>query len=146
MNIPDKSQVIAFGRHVVSFGMGGIAFIAAAHLFQNPTDATDAANAVTQVSHGFKEIMAGGATLISIGMGVIASIKTSPLLMLLKGASAVLTNKADVTQLSTADQQKVIEATDRLPKVAAIVTNDKTIAALTVSPTVVSTEQAVIKQ
>src|SRR5579872_3215259 len=117
MKIPDQTQVYAFGRHVVSYAMGGVTAISMAHLWQSPQDAANAANAINQVSHGFQEIVAGGGTLIALGMGVVAAIKSSPIVQMLMGAAAMLHSKVDTSKVSVEDQKTIMEATLKLPKV-----------------------------
>jgi hypothetical protein len=136
MKIPDQSQILAFSRHVVSYAMGGVTAISMAHLWQNPQDAANAASAINQVGHGFQEIVAGGGTLIALGMGVFAAVKSSPIVQMLMGAAALLHGKATAAGVSVEDQKTIMEATLRLPKVTGVSTNDAAVAATT-SPGIV---------
>jgi len=143
VKLPDQTQVLAFSRHVVSYSAGIVTAISAAHLWQYPTDAAAATAAIDQVGHGFADIVAGVATLASLGMGVMAAVKASPIVQMLVGAAALLKGRADPKKLSTQDQTTIMEATGTLPKVAAVVTNDPNVAAAT-SPVVVATSQVVL--
>lgn len=144
MQMPNQTQILAFSRHIPSFAAGAI-FYAATFGVVSSGDATTANHAITQISDGVKDIMAGVSALIPIGMGAWAAVKASPLVQMLMGAHALVSGAADPRKMSPDDQKVVMEATEKLPKVAAVVTNDKTIAATTASPNIVSTEQAVIK-
>lgn len=78
MNLPTQSQVVAFGRHVVTYAMGGISMLAAVHVL-SPTDATTATGAINQISTGVASIIAGVGTLVAIASGVYAAVTASPL-------------------------------------------------------------------
>ncbi len=131
MKIPDQSQVLAFGRHIISGAAGAVAYASLFHLFQNPADAANATQAINQIGHGFTEIIGGVGVLVPIGMGVIAAVKSSPIVQMLIGATALLRGKADASRLSTGDQKTLMEATLKLPKVVTIGTNDAAVAAAT---------------
>lgn len=124
MKIPDQSQVLAFGRHVVSGAAGAIAYASLFHLFQNPVDAGNATQAINQIGHGFGEIVGGVSVLVPIGMGVFAAIKTSPIVQMLMGAAALLKGKADPSKIAPSDQKTLMQATLLLPKVASIGQHD----------------------
>src|SRR6185312_1268783 len=76
MQFPSYGQITAFGRHVVSFSMGGIAFLTIAHIV-TAGQAGDATNAINQISSGVASIIAGVTTLVSIGSGVWAAVSAS---------------------------------------------------------------------
>lgn len=78
MELPTQAQVVAFGRHVVTFAMGGVTVLAAAHAL-SPTDATSATGAINQISSGVASIIAGVTTLIGIASGIYAAVSASPL-------------------------------------------------------------------
>lgn len=145
MNPPNitASQVWAFARHVPSFAAGAV-FYAAAFGTINATDASSANHAIAQISGGFSEIVAGVSVLVPIAMGALAALKSSPLVQMVLGAAAMLNGKASAANMSAADQKTIMEATSTLPKVDAVVTNDKLIAATT-PPKVVSAGQVAIK-
>ena len=131
MQIPNQSPVLAFGRHVVSAGSGAVAYASLLHLFQNPTDAQAATNAISQIGHGFSEIVGGSAVLVPIAMGVLAALKSSPLVQFALSAAAMLRAHSDTSNLTTDEQKTIMQATEKLPKVAQVVTNDPVIADIT---------------
>lgn len=137
MKMPDKSQVYAFGRHVVSGATGAIAYAQFLHLFQNPGDAQVATDAVSHIGNGLKEAFGGIMVLVPLSMGVLAALKASPLVQFALSAAAMLKHGSDTSKLPQADQKNIMEATGMLPKVNAVVTNDPVIAATT-SPNIVN--------
>jgi hypothetical protein len=143
MKLPDVTQVYAFSRHVGSFASGAV-FYAAMFGVVNSTDAANATHAIAQIGDGFKEITAGGAVLFSIGMGALAVVKSSPLVQMIMGAAAMLKGKVDTSKVSPADQKTIMEATNTLPKVDAVVSNDEALAK-SASPGIVAASQVVIK-
>lgn len=146
MKIPSLSQITAFSQHAVSAVSGAIAYASLLHLFQNPGDAQVATEAVQHIGNGFKEIAGGVFALVPIGLGVFAAVKANPLVQFVLSATAMLHSKADASKLSADDQKTIMQATDKLPKVSAIVTTDKTIAAVTTEPGIISADQVVIKK
>lgn len=143
MKMPDMSQVYAASRHVASFAAGTV-FYASMTGIINAGDAGHANDAFMQIGAGIKEIVAGVTVLIPIGMGAIAAIKASPIVQMLMGAAALLHNKTDVSKVSVEDQKTIMEATGKLPKVNAVVTNDPVIAAQT-SPNIISSANVQVK-
>lgn len=139
MKLPDLSQVYAAGRHVASFA-GGVVFYASVTGVVNSGDAANASHALSQISDGLKEIVAGCAVLVPIGMGAIAAVKASPLVQMLIGATALLHGKADASKMSADDQKTIMEATITLPKVTGVGTSDPAIAASTPSAIVLQTK------
>lgn len=77
MDAPTQGQVIAAGRHLLTFVAGGIATAATFHVI-SPADATSATNAINQISSGFASIIAGVTTLIGIASGLYAAWSASP--------------------------------------------------------------------
>lgn len=73
-----KPQIWSFGRHVLTFAMGGITVGAMFHVL-TAGQATDATTAVNQVASGVQSIVAGMTTLIGIGSGLYAAYTASPL-------------------------------------------------------------------
>lgn len=65
MQMPNADQIKAAGRHVLTFAMGGVSFLATLHVISD-TDATTVSASVTQISHGVAEIAAGLAPLIAM--------------------------------------------------------------------------------
>jgi len=78
MQVPTQAQVLAGGRHVISFAAGIVAGGAALHAI-SPTDATNATNAITQIGTGFASIVAGVSTLVAVVSGAYATLSASPL-------------------------------------------------------------------
>ena len=83
MQMPNEGQLIAFGRHVVSYSMGGITVGVMFHVLSNG-QASDAGDAITQISSGVKSILVGASTLIAVASGVWAAWKKSPFAQLLE--------------------------------------------------------------
>jgi hypothetical protein len=122
MNAPTQDQVLAAGRHVVSYAMGGVSMFAALHLITGG-DAQSAANALNTIGHGFSEIVAGVATLATVATGAYAAFSANPLVQLLRGSKAVAADPAKQIQLQTAtvDQKAaLVSVTDKLPEVAGV--------------------------
>lgn len=120
--IPTQDEVLAFGRHIVTFAGGGVTMFAALHLITGG-DAESAANALNKIGSGFAEIVTGVGTLIAIASGVFASLSANPLVQFLKGSRAVAANPDIVRQaaVSDADQAVVAKAAVELPKVDRVV-------------------------
>lgn len=100
MNLPTTPQVVAFGRHVVTFSMGAVAAAAALHVVSS-NDAASLGGAVNQISTGVGNIVTGVTTIIGIASAVWAAWTASPFRQLL----AVAANpdvKAVVTVPTTA--------------------------------------------
>ena len=76
MNMPSKLQLTAFGRHVISYSMGAITFLAITHAISSD-QAQNATNAITQISTGFASIVAGVTTLVSLISGLWAASSAS---------------------------------------------------------------------
>jgi hypothetical protein len=85
MQMPNSDQVLAFGRHVVTFSMGAVTAGAALHII-NGADQTSATNAITQISSGVASIVAGVSTLVAIASGVWSAFTASPLWQMLSVA------------------------------------------------------------
>jgi hypothetical protein len=145
MNFPTQDQVLASGRHVVTFASGGVTMFAALHLITGG-DATSAANALNQIGHGFSEIVAGGGTLIAIGSGLFAAFSASPLLQLLKGAKAVSNDPSLAKGATVAQQATVATAIEALPNVQAVIASDDVAKASTSSSVLSTTDNRVISK
>lgn len=74
--MPSKLQLTAFGRHVVSYGMGAVTVLAVTHSISSD-QATNATNAITQISTGLASIVAGVTTLVSLISGLYAASSAS---------------------------------------------------------------------
>jgi hypothetical protein len=72
----NTAQVAAFGRHVLTFALGAVAFAGAAH-FLTPDDAAKATGALGQISAGVGQIWTGFATLAALGSALYASLTAS---------------------------------------------------------------------
>ena len=140
MNLPTQDQVLASGRHVITFVSGGVTTFAALHLITGG-DANSAVNALNQIGHGFAEIIAGGGTLIAIGSGVFAALSASPLLQLLKGSKAIAADPSLAKDATVAQQATIATATESLPKVQAVIASDD-VAKASPSPSVISANTA----
>lgn len=77
MALPTQNQVVAAGRHLLTFAAGGIATAAALHAI-SPADATSATNALTQIGTGLASLIAGITTLIGVASGAYAAWSASP--------------------------------------------------------------------
>ena len=82
MNMPTSGQVAAFGRHVVSYSMGFVSAAVMLHVV-SAGDGQSAMGAIGQIADGAKSVIAGAATLISLGAGHYAGLTASPLWQLI---------------------------------------------------------------
>ena len=73
MNFPSLGQFTAFGRHIVSYGMGFVSALAVTHI-ASPDQAQSATNAISQISEGVGLIVSGGTTLIAFASAVWATV------------------------------------------------------------------------
>jgi len=135
MNLPTQDQVVASGRHVITFLGGGVTMFAALHLITGG-DATSAANALNQIGHGFSELVAGVGTLVGIGSGIFAALSANPLLQLLKGSKAVAADPTLAKDTTDAQQATVATAIEAMPKVQVVIAAPE-VAAASPSPNVV---------
>jgi hypothetical protein len=69
-------QVTAFGRHVVSYGMGAVSALAVTHI-ASPDQAQSASNAITQISTGVASIVTGVTTLVAFTSAIWAVVSAS---------------------------------------------------------------------
>ncbi len=124
MNVPTQDQVLAGGRHVVSYVAGGVTMFAALHII-TAGDSQSAVAALNKIGSGFAEIVAGLATLSSVVAGAYAAISANPIFQLLRGSKSVAADPARVAQLqasSVADKAPMVALTDKLPEVAGVAT------------------------
>ena len=122
IKMPDQAQVLAFGRHIVSYGAGIATGISVLGLWQNPQDIANATHAVKMISDGFAEIVTGFGILVPIAMGIFAAVKANPMVQMLIGAHSILKGQSDTSKLSTADQKTIAKATEALPVVDTVTT------------------------
>lgn len=99
VSLPSKGEVIAFGRHVVSYGMGVLTAGVALHVISQG-DADSAGKAISQISTGLASIIAGVTTLTSVAMGIWAAWKSSPFAQLLQASKL-----PNVAQIVVKDQK-----------------------------------------
>lgn len=118
-NLPTQDQVLAAGRHVVTFAGGAVTMFASLHLITGG-DATSAAAALNQIGHGFSEIIAGAGTLMSIVSLSFAALSANPLLQLLKGSKAVSADPGLAKDTTVAQQAVVATAAEAMPLVKTI--------------------------
>ena len=76
MNTPSQAQFVAFGRHVVSYGMGVVSALAVTHIASSD-QAQSATNAITQISQGIALIVSGGSTLVAFASAIWATVSAS---------------------------------------------------------------------
>lgn len=120
IKMPDTAQVLAFGRHIVSYGAGIATGVSVLGLWQNPQDMANAQHAVKLISDGFAEVVTGFGILIPIAMGVFAAIKANPMVQMLIGATSILKGQSDTSKLTVADQKTIAKATEALPMVETV--------------------------
>jgi len=130
MNLPDRSQLLAFGRHIPTFA-AGVVFSATTIGIMTSQDAATANTAFGQISHGVAEIIAGFSALVPVAMGMIAAVKANPVAQMIMGAFAIVHKNASVADVPGTDQAMIMEATAKLPKAEIVVTNDPRVAAAT---------------
>lgn len=76
MNLPTMGQATAFGRHVVSYGMGFVSALAVTHI-ASQDQAQGATQAITQISQGVALIVSGSGTLIAFASAIWATVTAS---------------------------------------------------------------------
>jgi hypothetical protein len=72
MNFPSNDQLVAIGRHVVSYAMGGITVLSVTHLVSSD-QANQLGQSVNQISQGVALIATGLAPILAIVSSVYAS-------------------------------------------------------------------------
>ena len=68
----NTAQVAAFGRHILSFALGGVAAAAALHVV-GANDAATITGAINQIASGVSSLVAGVSTLIAVVTGLYAA-------------------------------------------------------------------------
>lgn len=96
MNLPTSGQVIAAGRHVVTFVAGAATFAGAVHIL-NPDQAKSIVSGVTKVSEGLAEIFAVIGPIAAVVSGFFASRSASPV-----HQAAALANLPEVKKIVAA--------------------------------------------
>jgi hypothetical protein len=97
------NQTASFGRHVITFAMGGITFAAALGLLDG-SHATDATQAIQQISSGVSLVIAGATTLIGLASGLWATWSASPFSQLASVAKNPQVAQVVVTSPALADK------------------------------------------
>jgi hypothetical protein len=105
MNLPSQSQLLALGRHVVSYTMGGVTVLGVLHVV-NGGDVATLTNSINQISQGVALIAAGLGPIIAIASGLWSMYTASP--------------KQQISAVNTADNGvKVVAASTLAPTVTA---------------------------
>lgn len=77
MELPNQNQVLAFGRHVVTFGAGAITVLATVNII-SADQANMLKTSLTQTIQAFGELSAAIAPIVAIISGYLASRSASP--------------------------------------------------------------------
>lgn len=101
MNV-NAAQVAAFGRHVLSFALGGVSAAAALHVVA-PDDAASISGALNQIAAGVSSLVAGVSTLVAIGTGIYAAWTASSKSQLLAVAANPAVKSVVVSTPALAD-------------------------------------------
>ncbi len=145
MTIATFDQVKSFGKHVVSYAMGGISVLMVVHIL-SPAQGGDATSAIDQITTGVKSIVAGITTLVSIAMGVWAALQQSPLAQLINGSTAITQGTIDPKTVPIATQKAMVAATDKLPTVVNVVAQPEVANSITSDTVVSSADTKVVKK
>jgi hypothetical protein len=94
MQLPNQSQIVAFGRHVISYSAGAVSAGMVLHLISTG-QGQDLGEAIRQISTGVASIIAGAMTILATASGVWAAWKQSPFATLLQ-ASKVIGNSGQI--------------------------------------------------
>lgn len=122
MNLPTQHQIAVAGTVAASSAASVIATLGFVHLL-NPADAMNATAAISQIGDGFAKVMAGTGTLITIGAGVVATVRSSPLASLFRASKTIAADPALTAQMATAslpEKAALVLVTDKLPEVASV--------------------------
>jgi hypothetical protein len=142
IGLPTADQVKAYGRHVGTAVASVIGTLAAVKVISGG-DAASLQASLDQISHGVAEIVTAVSAIVVTVSGAYAAISANPLWQLLRGSRAVSADPKLAASVPESTQKEMVKATDALPTTAAVVS---TLAPDIPSPTVVTPEQAVIKQ
>lgn len=127
MNLPTQHQMAVAGTAVATSAASVIATLGFVHLL-NPADAANATAAISQIGDGVAKIAAGAGTLITIGTGVYATVRSSPLISLFRASKDIAASPALTEQVKASaivDKAPLVLLTDKLPEVARVpTTND----------------------
>jgi tetrahydromethanopterin S-methyltransferase subunit D len=96
------AQSIAFGRHVLTFAMGGVTVAAALHVI-NANDAANASQAISDIGTGLAKVIAGLTTLIGLVSAFYAAWSASPFSQLLAVSENPSVEKVVVTTSALAN-------------------------------------------
>jgi hypothetical protein len=128
MNLPTQHQIAVAGTAAATSAASVIATLGFVHLL-NPADVSNATAAISQIGDGFAKIMAGSGTLIAIGAGLVATVRSSPFASLFRAANDIASDPDKMAQLKTtplAQQAPLVAVTDKLPDVAGVGTTSTT--------------------
>lgn len=127
MNLPTQHQFAVAGTAAATSAASVIATLGFVHLL-NPADAANATAAISQIGDGLAKVMAGTGTLITIGAGVVAAVRSSPLASLFRASKTIAADPVLTEQVKTAalvDKAPLVILTDKMPEVAGVpVTNN----------------------
>lgn len=84
MNLPTQDQVFAFGRHIITAAASVIGTLATVKLVSGG-DAQSLQTSLDHISHGFSEIVAAVAVMVTTVSGIYASLSANPVVQMLKG-------------------------------------------------------------
>lgn len=122
MNLPTQHQIVVAGAHIATSAATVVATLGVVHVL-NPAGVGDATQAISQISDGFAKIMTGVGTLVALGSGIYATIKSSPFASLFRASADIAADPAKLAQLQStpiAQQAPLVAVTDRLPDVAGV--------------------------
>lgn len=117
-----KGQVVAAGRHLLTFVAGGITVAASLHAI-TPTDATNATAALNQIGTGIASVIAGVTTLIGVASGAYAAWSASPFsqIFAVKKLAETPTGTVVGAQISRSAQVALVNAAAAVPGTEKIV-------------------------
>lgn len=111
MDLPSQSQLLAVGRHVVSYAMGGVTVLGVMHMISGG-DVTTLTNSINQISQGVALIAAGLGPIIGIASAAWSAYTASA--------------KSQIAAVNAGDNGvKVVAATTPAPTVTAPIVKDK---------------------
>lgn len=139
MRMPTQGEVLAGGRHVVTYAAGGVSMFAALHLLTGG-DAESAGKALNQIGSGFAEIVTGLGTLVAVVSGVFATLSANPLWQLISGSKAVQADPSLAKSVTVQDQTSVADAAQAMPQVQTVIAAPE-VAKSTSNPDVMSIDE-----
>lgn len=122
MPLPTQHQFAVAGTHLAAAAGAVVATLGFAHV-ATPDQVASATTAIGQISDGVAQIMKGGGTLLTIGAGIYAFVKSGPFASLFRAVSSIAADPAKMEQLKSltvAEQAPLVAVTDKLPDVAGV--------------------------